>query len=98
MRGLRRSLLALFGIAAISVGLVAVMSAGGSGSSATPAVSWRGLVGDPRVAGAAGGPRRRPAGARRREPALHRRLEHAVGRAAAREGQVRDRGAGAFVD
>src|SRR4051794_5836273 len=49
MRGLRRSLLALFGIAAISVGLVAVMSAGGSGSSATRAVSWRGLVGDPRV-------------------------------------------------
>src|SRR3954451_12944329 len=49
MRGLRRSLLALFGIAAISVGLVAVMSAGGSGSSAIRAVSWRGLVGDPRV-------------------------------------------------
>src|SRR3954454_6147105 len=49
MRGLRRSLLALFGIAAISVGLVAVLPARGSGSSATRAVSWRGLVGDPRV-------------------------------------------------
>jgi Subtilase family len=49
MRGLRRSLLALFGIAAISVGLVAVMSAGGGRNSATGPVSWRGLVGDPRV-------------------------------------------------
>ena len=49
MRGLRRSLLALFGIAAVSVGLVAVMSAGGSSGSATGPVSWRGLVGDPRV-------------------------------------------------
>lgn len=49
MRGLRRSLLALFGIAAVSVGLVAVMSAGGNSGSAIGPVSWRGLVGDPRV-------------------------------------------------
>ena len=49
MRGLRRSLLALFLIAAVSVGLVAVMSANGTGNSATGAVSWHGLVGDPRV-------------------------------------------------
>lgn len=49
MRGLRRSLLALFGVAAMSVGLVAVMSAGGSGGAAAGPVSWRGLVGEPRV-------------------------------------------------
>ena len=54
MRGLRRSLLALFGIAAISVGLVAVMSAGGSSGAASAPVSWRGLVGDPRVPVASG--------------------------------------------
>ena len=44
MRGLRRSLVTLFGIAAISVGLVAVMSAGGSSGSSTASVSWRGLA------------------------------------------------------
>lgn len=54
MRGLRPDLLALFGIAAVSVGLVAVMSAGGNSGSAPVPVSWRGLVGDPRVPVAAG--------------------------------------------
>ena len=54
MRGLRRSLIALLAIGATAVGLVAVMSAGGNSGAASTSVSWRGLVGEPRVPVASG--------------------------------------------
>ena len=82
----RRSALGFSSVAMLTVVLVATVSARGrDGTVASSTVSWRGLVGEPRAAV----PNR---------AALDRRPADAVGRAAPRKGEVRDRGAGALLD